>query len=76
MVEAVPLDSGELMFVLLDDLLQSTVQILLLLLKKLLFLDGRRTEIRHDMRKTGPVDHLQMYKHTQRIRESPNLRQQ
>lgn len=39
MVEAVPLDSGELMFVLLDNLLQITVQILLLLLKKLLFLD-------------------------------------
>lgn len=38
-VEAVPLDGGELMFVLLDYLLQSAVQILLLLLKKLLFLD-------------------------------------
>lgn len=39
-VEAVPLDSGEFMFMLLDNFLQSAVQILLLLLKKLLFLDG------------------------------------
>ena len=38
-VEAVSLDSGQLMFVLLDNFLQSAVQILLLLLKKLLFLD-------------------------------------
>lgn len=38
-VEAVPLDSGQFMFMLLDNLLQSAVQILLLLLKKLLFLD-------------------------------------
>jgi len=37
-VEAVSLDRGQLMFVLLNDLLQSTVQILLLLLKKLLLL--------------------------------------
>lgn len=38
-VEAVSLDGGELVFVLLDDLLQGAVQILLLLLQKLLFLD-------------------------------------
>lgn len=40
-VEAVSLDGSELMFVLLDNLLQSTVQVQLLLLKKLLFLDKR-----------------------------------
>lgn len=39
MVQAVPLDGGELVFVLLDNLFQITVQILLLLLKELLFLD-------------------------------------
>lgn len=38
-VEAVSLDGGELVFVLLDDLLQGAVQVLLLLLQKLLFLD-------------------------------------
>ena len=49
MVEAVPLDGGELVFVLLDDLLQSAVQVLLLLLKELLLLgDGR--QIIHDVR--------------------------
>lgn len=37
-VETVSLNSGQLMFVLLNDLLQSAVQILLLLLKKLLLL--------------------------------------
>lgn len=42
-IEAVSLDSGELIFVLLNNLLQSAVQILLLLLQKLLFLDiGRQ----------------------------------
>lgn len=43
MVKAVPLDGGELVFVLLDDLLQSGVQVLLLLLQELLLL---RTENR------------------------------
>lgn len=51
MVETVSLNSGKLMFVLLDNLLQSAVQILLLLLKKLLFLDKRKTEIINDTRK-------------------------
>lgn len=42
-IEAVSLDSGKLIFVLLNNLLQSAVQILLLLLQKLLFLDiGRQ----------------------------------
>lgn len=41
-VEAVSLDGGELQLVLLDDLLQIAVQILLLLLKKLLFLSRER----------------------------------
>lgn len=38
-VQTVPLDGGQLQLVLLDDLLQSRVQILLLLLQELLFLD-------------------------------------
>ena len=37
-VETVPLDRGQLVFVLLNDLLQSDVQILLLLLEKVLLL--------------------------------------
>lgn len=37
-VKTVSLNSGQLVFVLLNDLLQSAVQILLLLLKKLLLL--------------------------------------
>lgn len=38
MVEAVSLDGGQLVLVLLNDFLQSAVQVLLLLLEKLLFL--------------------------------------
>lgn len=38
MVETVSLHCGQLVFVLLDDLLQSAVQVLLLLLQKLLLL--------------------------------------
>lgn len=38
MVEAVSLNGGQLMFVLLDDLLQGAVQILLLFLEELLLL--------------------------------------
>ena len=45
-VEAVSLDGGQLVFVLLDDLLQIAVQILLLLLKELLFLEKGRRDYR------------------------------
>lgn len=48
MVQTVPLDGGQLQLVLLDDLLQSRVQILLLLLQELLFLDD--TEQRNELR--------------------------
>lgn len=44
-VETISLDSGQLMFVLLNDLLQSGVQILLLLLKKLLLLQTHTQSI-------------------------------
>lgn len=44
MVKTVSLDGGELVFMLLDDLLQRDVKILLLLLKKLLFLSRRNTK--------------------------------
>lgn len=43
-VETVSLHCGQLVFVLLNDLLQSAVQVLLLLLQKLLLLNrGQRT---------------------------------
>lgn len=43
-IETVSLDGGQFVFVLLNNLLQSDVQILLLLLKELLFLKDDRND--------------------------------
>lgn len=43
-VEAIPLDGGDLHFMLLDDYLQLPVQLLLLLLEELLLLSGCQSE--------------------------------
>lgn len=48
MIEAVSLDGCKLMFVLLNYFLQLNVQLLLLLLKKLLFLEEEQVTIRED----------------------------
>lgn len=45
-IETVSLSSGKFMFVLLNDFLECTVQLLLLLLKKLLFLEKGQVMIR------------------------------
>ena len=44
-VETVSLDGGQLVFVLLDDLLQGTVQLLLLFLQELLLLRKKRERL-------------------------------
>lgn len=55
MVQTVPLDGGQLQFVLLDDFLQSRVQVLLLLLQELLLLNETRLNLSCLFRNTNPL---------------------